>query len=684
MPEETSFLKILNIPNQSNFFTQADFSLLAESMIDQAVLRPLTTGSNIPALYTYLGQWFDHEVTLENQTSLTNLTLVDAATLINGKTSWIELDSLYGPNGSLLDPDGKFPIALNANNVLDLPRDQTTGQAIIGDARNNENHIVGHIHLAFLELHNKILDEVKLGNPTWTLTQQIDEAKKQVVYIVQWILAHDFLEHVCSKYYSRLWNADGTPNINAEILKTGNAMSLEFVIAYRFGHSMVRPNYYVNSSFDVLNIFGADVGVLNPPFQPFDLSGFRAFPANTGLDWSFWVELEGFKGPQVAEKIDGGIALPLATLPTNVIGPNGGPTTLHERTLLRSHFIYGLAGGQDLARIMGISESEIISGAKGNLVLKNNNTLAPTLDMVRLNNLFADNTPLFLYILKEAEVFCQGESLGPLGTILIGCSFLHFIKNTPGPNIFTDNWTPVAGKYGCVQNGVYDMKALISYIHGFPLTSYANIPVVTPSTRLFDQHSNVQGQLATQNQVLHSLAPLVVGALPDIGLFYTSPNKFFPTLPIPAILFGIVEVPGVIVPPPTPEQIADAQVIVNQVVDNANRRNIRTDLAVFTFVINCAILSIAQGFAIPVDKPIVYPAIAAWFNLFSLYAFTIKDVNGVVVYSKNFIARNGETNNINIIADLSKVNAIGPLTYELKTLDNSTFLSGINGIVYTV
>ena len=672
MGEKNQFTKLFNFQTENLNFSIQDISELSLSMVDTAITRAQTTGSNIPAIYTYLGQWYDHEITREPITNIANLVPVDIATLINGQSSMIEGDSLYGINNVLLNINGEFAIGININGVLDLPRG-LDGIGILGDIRNNENQIVSNVHLAFMQLHNKIFNEIKIANPSWTLIQQIDEAKKQVVYIIQWICAYDFVQKITSKYYSRLWNIDGTPKIHKEILKAGLKMPLEFAIAFRFGHSMVRDSYYINPAFDVLTVFNA----LTPGIN--DLSGFQAFPKDTTIDWSFWVGLEGFKGPQVADIIDGSIALTLATLPGSVIGTST-PITLHERTFLRSLFIYDVISGQDMARLMDITEDEIISFAKNNFVLKNHNLLnQPLLDMNALTKKFGNNTPLFLYLLKEAEVFSKGECLGPLGSALIGSCFLHFINNAP-VNIFKDMWKPVAGQYGCIQDGIYDMTALISYIHNLPVTTYANVPTVTPLTRLFDQHSNVIGQLPTPGQILHPNGPFIIGAFPDIALFYISQNKFFPGLPFPPKLFigAVPEILGIVAIAPTPAEIAAAQAIIDTVRDNAQSNGLRSDLAIFTFIIHAVILSIAEGLILPIDGPIINPIINPWLKDYSLYTLNIKDVNNIIVYSKIFIARNGERNNINIIADLSKLNVTGPLSYELITRENSTFLIDIN------
>lgn len=59
-------------------------------------------------------------------------------------------------------------------------------------------------------------------------------------------------------------------------------MPLEFsVAAYRFGHSMVRPIYRLNTTLtDRFMIFSADPNA--------SLTGFREFPSPWAIDWSLF------------------------------------------------------------------------------------------------------------------------------------------------------------------------------------------------------------------------------------------------------------------------------------------------------------------------------------------------------------------------------------------------------------
>ena len=152
--------------------------ILANLMRDDAIRIPAGSGALYSGL-TYLGQFIDHDLTLEKQTNLNNPNIVDVSTLINKRTSWFDLDCLYGENNEFLNGQGIFDIAVNSVGEEDLPRG-LDGRAIIADSRNEENLIVAGLQLAFMKFHNKVFTDLQLDNITWLLPQLITQAKRTV------------------------------------------------------------------------------------------------------------------------------------------------------------------------------------------------------------------------------------------------------------------------------------------------------------------------------------------------------------------------------------------------------------------------------------------------------------------------------------------------------------------------
>src|SRR5438552_11265277 len=105
--------------------------------------------SGIPALYTYLGQFIDHDITFDPASSLQKQNDPDA--LVDFRTPAFDLDSIYGrgPDDQpyLYDGNDGFLLgtALTGGDpgAKDLPRNVATpARALIGDPRNDENSIV--------------------------------------------------------------------------------------------------------------------------------------------------------------------------------------------------------------------------------------------------------------------------------------------------------------------------------------------------------------------------------------------------------------------------------------------------------------------------------------------------------------------------------------------------------------
>ncbi len=438
--------------------SDAKLKALAEAMVDANPGDPNGNNPNVPAGFTYFGQFIDHDITLD----LTSLgeKEKDPLGIENFRTPSLDLDSLYG-----LGPDGspqlyarnpvagekhgpKFLIGKNFNSGEgefrnDLPR-SPEGFALIGDHRNDENLLVAQTHLALLKFHNKVCDMLSAApNPPPDVFQ---EARKLVTWHYQWIVLHDFVERITE------------PGIVAKILHDGRKfyrfkrvpfMPVEFsAAAYRLGHSMVRQRYAHNRVFTAadFNLFfaftglsGGIIGDLAPtPPTPPPNTAFPRLPSNWIIDWRRFHELGDMGGAPVtmtaSRRIDPFLVSSLHNLP-------GGGGNLAFRNLKRGVML-GLPSGQDVARHMRIrnplTPAEIASGSDG-LVAKQQG-----LDRT---------TPLWYYILKEAQVKKGGLGLGPVGSTIVSEVFVGLVHGDQTSYLWREaNWKPtlpsaVAGKF---------------------------------------------------------------------------------------------------------------------------------------------------------------------------------------------------------------------------------------------
>ncbi|WP_099864147.1 peroxidase family protein [Pararhizobium haloflavum] len=423
---------------------------LADAMLDGDPTDTTMDNPNIPAGFTYLGQFVDHDITLD-LTSLADK-VKDPLGVENFRTPSLDLDALYGlgPDGSphlyernpadLSKHGPKFLIGKNmtvgfggvtGDFFNDLPR-SPQGMALIGDHRNDENLLVAQTHLAFLKFHNKVCDMLSSGaNPPENI---FAEARRTVTWHYQWLVLHDWVERLTE------------PGIVARILHDGRKyyrfkktpyMPVEFsAAAYRLGHSMVRQRYSHNRvfqdiGFDLLfgfsGLSGQIIGDLapNPPTGPLPVS---VLPSNWIIDWRRFYDLgtpaaTGFTFNRT-RRIDPFLVEELHNLPGN-----GG--NLAFRNLKRGVNL-GLPSGQEVARHMKVKNpltaDEIASGPDGQVARQQG------LDKA---------TPLWYYILKEASVRHNGERLGPVGSTIVAEVFVGLVHGDTQSYLWqVKNWKP--------------------------------------------------------------------------------------------------------------------------------------------------------------------------------------------------------------------------------------------------
>jgi hypothetical protein len=209
--------------------------------------RPAVAGSScLPSGFTYFGQDVDHDLTLDTSPSPTSP--IDPATIPNGRTFRLDLDSVYG-GGPLVSPqlyeaDGKHfkTQADNGNGVPDLPRNPD-GSAILVEGRNDENEIISQIHNAFLRSHNRLIDEGK----------SFAEAQKFLTLHYQWIVLHDYLPHILGPDVETKGIRRMDARLHAAAPRT--TMDAFSVAAFRFGHSQVRLAYELNETSGKIQVF---------------------------------------------------------------------------------------------------------------------------------------------------------------------------------------------------------------------------------------------------------------------------------------------------------------------------------------------------------------------------------------------------------------------------------------------
>src|SRR5438034_2172022 len=223
--------------------------------------------SQVPAGFTYLGQFADHDLTFD-KTKVMFGQHISPTDLLQGRSPSLDLDSVYGAgptdpkSAKFYEADGlhlkmgktEASDGIPAKEGFDLPRGAGTTpaakrSAIIPDPRNDENLAVAQTHLAFIRFHNRVIDTLPSSVP---VAQRFTTARRIVTRHYQWMIRHDFLPRICSKSVVNDVFANGRKAFEVGATPTDvPTMPIEFSVAsYRLGHSMVRGAYNWNKLFD--------------------------------------------------------------------------------------------------------------------------------------------------------------------------------------------------------------------------------------------------------------------------------------------------------------------------------------------------------------------------------------------------------------------------------------------------
>jgi hypothetical protein len=433
----------------------------AKKVGEAMVAQPGPAGP-IPAGFTYLGQFVDHDLTFDK----TNVMLgadVTPAMLVQARSPSLDLDSVYG--GGPNDPESaKFYEAdgihlkmgktdavggISAKQGFDLPRgDGSTPdaqrKAIIPDPRNDENLAVAQTHLAFIRFHNRVVDTL---DPSIPLNQRFARARRLVVLHYQWMLRTDYLPRICANAVVNAVFKNGRKafEVGADPMAVPT-MPLEFsVAAYRMGHSMIRSAYNWNKEFD------AGAGTLDFLFTfsggSGDFFGGPRLPSNWIADFRRLYEFteagrDDLDVPVAkfnrAMRIDTSLVDPLATLP----GFPAAEGNLAFRNLRRAKMVK-LATGQQMVTFLkskGVTPLNKLTNAQ----VRDGNGGADlsALTQAQRAKLLQD-TPLWFYILREAE-FNSGRLKG-VGARIVAETFHRAIEGSTFSIVRNKTWRPSLG-----------------------------------------------------------------------------------------------------------------------------------------------------------------------------------------------------------------------------------------------
>ena len=451
--------------------TQRGLRELGKQMADNGTPgNPISSlNSQIPAIFTYIGQFIDHDITARTDRDGTVTMLgkgepinpLDPDEIVlklrNGRRPQLDLDSVFGEwpgmAGSALAATTKSQILYDNNYKLnvfeapgrvDLPRQKATDlggtvtfPAIIADMRNDENINISQLHTAFLKFYNAVH-----ADQSGSVKEKHVRARQLVRWAYQYIVLNEYLPTVCDQNVVLDTIHNGTRFLGANAGRGSGFMPLEFSVAgFRFAHSMIRPFYKLSSTSGNIKLIKDPA---DPPGTNFLLgtnSNADNFETDNQLKQKLVIEWKNFIGSasQKTRKIDTKVAHDLFTLPFRPDDPV--LTSLTQSNLFRG-FNLSIPTGQAVCDAMSVNPltpSEILTGEDASIA-----------DVVK-EAYFHHRTPLWYYVLREAAVQQGGERLGEVGSRIVAETIISFLREDT--NSYLNNRNDPAVK----QNGI-DVK----------------------------------------------------------------------------------------------------------------------------------------------------------------------------------------------------------------------------------
>jgi hypothetical protein len=355
--------------------------------------------------WPFFGQLIGHDITADRSPVGLHANIDE---LRNARSPKLNLEMLYGegpvgqpylyqvndPARLLTGPDG-----------WDVPRNSES-VALISDPRNDVHRFINRLHVALLHAHNGIV--ARLREDALTEDDVFDEARRTLTWHYQWVVVNDYLPRVVDASTLADLLARGGRYFAPAV---GEAfLPLEFAdAAFRYGHGQIRHTYRLQAGGPALPLFP-------------DLMGFGPVPVKHRIDFSEIFDLPGLPPAQRAKRLDGTLAASLIGLPRQITGQvsRDAHRSLAVRDLLRGDST-SLPSGEAIAARLQV----------------------PPLTAAEVGPGWDDGTPLWFYILKEAQHRGDGNRLGPVGSCIVAEVLLGLLRADPHSYLSANpRWRP--------------------------------------------------------------------------------------------------------------------------------------------------------------------------------------------------------------------------------------------------
>lgn len=425
---------------------------------------------SLPAGYTYLAQFAIHDLVNTAGLRITRSQNLPSQLFANVQTSALDLSSLYGggPAGSpaLFEPtdetehrtrfrlgymvgdDGAPSVAEDIPRLPLGPHSGTLSpdgrqDPILADTRNADNLILSQLVVLFMQAHNRFHD--------LAFARAISGQARHP------LLARPFEAARCllTASYRRILRGDLLPRLLPEVtwkrfFVEGHApqpdVSLEAALAVlRFGHALVQKDYDFSDRHSTTGAaLRADLALL------MDFFGMRPgaeLPVNDSwvIDWGRFFDMARPAapplnrarplGPALVEPLRDHAAIRL-TAPQGVTALDGHVLGLAFRTLAKGLMAH-LPTGQSLAaRLVAdglVAAAEVPDAAAIAAALRKARPVTCRAGTCLSDDdiaLLAQRTPLFAWVLIEAQIKGAGRCLGPVGAHVLADTFAMALADT--------------------------------------------------------------------------------------------------------------------------------------------------------------------------------------------------------------------------------------------------------------
>ena len=363
-----------------------------------------TKDAQIEAGWPFFGQFVAHDLTADRSPLTTH---AEVELLANVRRAQADLEPLYGPG-----PVGA-PYLYSRNDPAklleyggDVPRNQE-GIAVVVDPRNDSHIFMSQMQVAFIRAHNRLVDRLRGdGGDEQSL---FEHARRALTWHYQWVIINEFLPQLVGSELvntilaggPRFYRPEGAPFIPVEFADG----------AYRYGHSQIHETYVLRPGRQAIRFFP-------------DLMGFGPVGDRT-VDWTLFFDVPGYPLAQRAKPIDAHLVSSLIFLPEAISGEVSDSVyaSLAARDLQRGHGL-GLPSGESVARLIG---AEVLGEDE--------------LELCRDG--WTGQTPLWIYVQREAAARHAGNRLGEVGGTIIAEVLIEVIASDPDSYLaVAPDWRP--------------------------------------------------------------------------------------------------------------------------------------------------------------------------------------------------------------------------------------------------